>query len=112
MTSEAWASNIISSPQVYYFSGTCGDCSGTATAELTLTGDYTLGASLTTSNFLSFHYDGTNLLPAFTINSGDSGLYVFGSLTTIPGSQRCSGFEHHLNLQFFHEWRLVHRWVL
>ena len=84
--SAASASATLISNQVYDFSGTCSDCTGTATAELTLTGDYTLGSTLSSSNFISFHYDGTNLVSAFTILPSDSGFFVSGFLNTVPGS--------------------------
>jgi len=48
------------------FTGKCTDCAGTADAQLVVQ-DYLLGTSFTQSNFSSFHYDGTNLFPAFTI---------------------------------------------
>lgn len=70
--------------QVYDFSGTCSDCTGTATGELTLSG-YTLGQDITSANFVSFHYDGTDLQPSFTVLPTDSEFFVEGSLTTIPG---------------------------
>ena len=46
----------------YYFSGQCSDCAGTAQAELVLQG-YTFGSSISQSNFVSFTYNGTNLIP-------------------------------------------------
>ena len=58
----------------YYFSGACTDCSVVAgspigaLAELTLRGTYVPGQQITSATFLSFHYDGTNLIPGgFTI---------------------------------------------
>ena len=50
------------------FTGLCTDCSGTAHAELEVQ-NYQLGTQLALPEFVSFHYDGTNLLPAFTITS-------------------------------------------
>ncbi|HEY3742440.1 MAG TPA: PEP-CTERM sorting domain-containing protein [Bryobacteraceae bacterium] len=82
--SASSASASLVSTQVYDFSGTCIDCAGTATAELTLSG-YTLGQDITNANFVSFHYDGTNLQPSFTILPSDSDFFVDGSLTAIPG---------------------------
>jgi hypothetical protein len=74
--------------EIYDFTGACTDCysgEGNATAELTLTGDYVLGQSITTSNFVSFNYDGTDLLSPYTIAAGDASLFVSGSLSTVPG---------------------------
>lgn len=73
------------STQVYDFTGTCSDCAGTASAELTLTG-YTLGQDITSANFISFHYDGTNLVSAFTVLPTDSEFFIEGNLSTVPGS--------------------------
>ena len=69
----------------FNFSGTCTDCSGTATATLVLVGSYTLGTPITTSNFVSFTYNGTNLTGPFTYTTSTPGLSVTGSMTTIPG---------------------------
>ena len=54
----------------FTFAGVCTDCAGTATAELVLN-DYTLGAAIDDTNFVSFRYGGTNLLPAYTISAAD-----------------------------------------
>ena len=56
----------------YSFSGACApdDCSGTVSASLTLK-DYVQGTSVTTANFVSFTYDGSDLLAAFTVTPGD-----------------------------------------
>jgi hypothetical protein len=56
------------SSTTYYFTGLCSDCSGTVEAQLVL-GGYVPGASLSTSVFESFTYDGSNLQPAFTITT-------------------------------------------
>ena len=77
------------------FSGTCIDCnqvsglSGfgkSATAQLYLK-NYRLGDQITNQNFMSFHYDGTNLYHAFTINNADL-LYVNGSMTSSAGFEK------------------------
>jgi hypothetical protein len=84
--SEAPAAATPVPAQVFNWSGTCFDCQGTATGTLTLTGTYVLGTALDAAHFLSFHYNGTNLLPAFDINAGDAGLVVWGGLpATLPG---------------------------
>jgi len=73
---------------VYDFTGTCTDCysgSGNATGELTLLDTYQLGQAITSGNFVSFHYDGTNLLSPFTISLGDTNLFLSGSMSTVPG---------------------------
>ncbi len=68
----------------FNFSGTCTDCSGTGTATLVLS-NYTLGTPITTSNFLSLTYNGTNRQAAFTIPAGAPNLTVSGSITNLPG---------------------------
>jgi hypothetical protein len=73
--------------ETFNFVGTCGDCTGFGDATLVLSGTYTLGSPITVSNFVSFAYAGTNLLPAFTINSSSPGLFVSGNLpNTLPGT--------------------------
>jgi hypothetical protein len=71
--------------KVFDFSGQCDlDCTGKATAELTLAPSYELGDPLGSSNFISFHYDGTNALPAFTFLVSDVVAYG-GSISAVPG---------------------------
>jgi hypothetical protein len=53
----------------FYFSGACLDCDGTATATLVLQ-NYTPGNIILHDNFLSFTYDGTDLMPAWFIDAG------------------------------------------
>jgi hypothetical protein len=84
-TTPVSASAIVAANEIFNFVGPCTDCTGSATGTLTLAGNYTLGTAITTSNFISFAYSGTNLLSAFTISSGDPSLFVSGSLNTIPG---------------------------
>lgn len=85
--------------EVYTFSGVCSDCTGTATGTLVLTSDFVLGVStISTSNFVSFTYSGTDLLPAFTISSGDLGLSVSG---TFAGSMPASYADVHLSNRSF-----------
>lgn len=72
--------------QVFTFTGVCSDCSGNAKGTLTLSSGYTLGSAITSSNFISFVYNGTNLLPAFTIVPTDAGFTVSGNLSVIPGA--------------------------
>lgn len=62
--------------KVYTFAGVCSDCAGTATGALTLSSTYTLGTAITSVNFVSFVYNGTNLLPAFTILPSSPGLQI------------------------------------
>lgn len=68
--------HAIPSATTYYFYGTCADCNGTAEAQLVLQ-DYTLGNSIEDDNFVSFTYDGTNLVAGFTV---DAGQYYSGSM--------------------------------
>ena len=75
----------------YYFSGACVDCtqanssSTTVTGSLTL-GSYYLGNAITASNFVSFTYNGSNLVYPFTATS-EGGLNpaydVSGSITAL-----------------------------
>ena len=80
--------NIIVSSVTYNFTGACSDCyggHGNATATLTLSG-YTLGSAFNASNFVSFTYTGTDLLPTFTITSLSPGLMASGTLpSSLPG---------------------------
>jgi len=57
------ASAISISTQTFEFTGACIDCTGTATASLVLQ-NYTLGNGITNSNFVSFTYNPTDLIPA------------------------------------------------
>ena len=83
---SAWA---VATPvnTTYYFSGACVDCtaigggSTTVTGELTLSG-YTQGDAISSSNFVSFSYNGSNLVFAFTVNAGDES-DVSGSIVDI-----------------------------
>ena len=61
--------------ETFIFTGTCSvDCTGTATGILTLTG-YTQGTSLSTADFVSFHY----------ISSDDNYDYTKNSSTVVTG---------------------------
>jgi len=74
----------------YNFSGTCQDCSGTATATLTVTGNYTLGTTLTSANVVNFTYNGTNLNGPFTITPSSPNFFVSGSIANYPGQNTMS----------------------
>ena len=77
--------------KVFDFSGQCDlDCTGEATAELTLAPSYELGDPLGSSNFISFHYDGTNALPAFTFLVSDVVTYG-GSISAVRKKRRYIG---------------------
>ena len=82
------------------FTGQCTDCQGSANAELVVQ-DYQLGTPFNLPNFVSFHYDGTNLTPGFTLTP-DQVINFTGSIgTNLPGefdvgvfsSSRMSSFE-------------------
>ena len=77
--------SAIPSFSVYSFEGACTDCSGTVTGLLTLGGSYAadIGQSIT-ADFESFTYNGSNLLPAFTISFDSPGLAVSGTLEVSP----------------------------
>ena len=70
----------------YYFTGTCTDCSGIVHGELSLS-NYVLGSPITSSNFVSFHYDGSDLVPGgFTITDTPYG--VGGSINApLPAAE-------------------------
>ncbi len=73
------------------FAGKCTDCNAAsgdlATAQLILH-DYNLGDDITTGNFVSFTYNGTDLVNPFTIAAGDTNLIVAGLIQgTLPGYQ-------------------------
>ena len=60
--------------QTYYFNATCSDCAVAANSAtygvlgtLVLQG-YTAGDAITESNFVSFTYSGSNLIPGFTVD--------------------------------------------
>jgi hypothetical protein len=83
----------------FNFIGQCTDCSGSAAAQLEVK-NYTDGTSLTAANFVSFTYDGTNLLSPFTITSAQL-LGISGSIGPgLPGSFTVSIASLIPNLQF------------
>ena len=80
------ASAITIASTVYDFSGTCLDCAGTATAELTLWAVATHSVRrLRPAISSASNYDGTNLVSPFTVLPTDSGFSVAGMITTVPG---------------------------
>lgn len=91
----------------FNFSGICNDCNQNqslpgfhkpVTAELFLN-NYKLGDQISGQNFVSFHYDGSNLYHAFTIDKNNvNPYYLSGVMTTL------SGFENFMvlsNTDFF-----------
>jgi hypothetical protein len=74
---------------VFDFSGTClQNCSGTATAVLTLTDSYTFGTDITLADFISFDY--LSSLVSFAITSAENpgiggGLNADGSINQPSG---------------------------
>lgn len=65
----SWAAQAtLATTTTYNFVGNCSDCEGTGKAHLTLQ-NYTAGSTIELSNFVSFTYDGTNLLSAYTITN-------------------------------------------
>lgn len=73
------------------FSGTCSDCTGSGTAALVLN-NYTLGTAISASNFVSFTYNGTDLLAAFTITASPD-VVVQGSIDEpLPGPETFAVF--------------------
>ncbi len=78
-------SSALNTTTTYNFTGTCQDCAGTGTATLTVLGNYTLGTALSSSNVVSFTYNGTNLTAPFTITPGSPNFFVSGSIANYPG---------------------------
>lgn len=81
------ARSDIPATETFQFTGACTDCfsgNGNATATLVLDGSYSLGDQITSSNFVSFMYYGTDLVGPFTIASPDEGA-VYGDLSAVPG---------------------------
>lgn len=75
------ANAVVVASTTFSFSGTCSDCRGVALGQLTLAGFYHFGDEITSANFLSFRYEGTDLLPAYTITSPYSSTLT-GSITS------------------------------
>ena len=67
------------------FTGECTDCHGVATAELVVQ-DYVPGTFFSPSNFVRFHYDGTNLTPAFTLTPGQLVNFAGSIGPSLPGA--------------------------
>jgi hypothetical protein len=90
---------ILPATTVYDFTGTCTDCSGFGNAELTLA-SYVPGSAITTANFVSFHYDGTDLLAAYTISAADVS-YISGSITgPLPAAENFDLITNGFNAMF------------
>lgn len=74
--------------ETYTFIGACTDCyngGGDIHATLVLE-DYTRGRSIETSNFVSFSYSGSDLIPAFTVLPADLTLPLEGVIPkNLPG---------------------------
>jgi hypothetical protein len=66
------------------FTGKCTDCAGTASAQLVVQ-NYLLGTPLSPPEFVSFHYDGTNLFPAFTITPNQLAVFSGSIGPNLPG---------------------------
>ncbi|MEM9971071.1 MAG: hypothetical protein AAF762_08230, partial [Pseudomonadota bacterium] len=83
----AWCSLAASSASatvVYEWSGTCTEsCTGTSTAVLTLTDDYTPGTELNDNDFISFSY--SNTLNTTPITSTDGFVQINGTLPESSG---------------------------
>jgi len=84
---------------VFEFTGQCGDCydgDGTISAQMTLS-NYTLGSDITTDNFVSLTYNGSNLISAFTITDAD--VIADGAVSgavgpTLPGVYTVEVFQY------------------
>ncbi len=71
--------NVAATYTEYDFVGQCSDCEGTGQGKLTLQ-NYTVGESFSASNFVSFSYEGTNLLQPYTITANDTNFLVYGHI--------------------------------
>ncbi len=71
----AWAGAV--STVQYNFTGVCSDCTGNGTGVLTLLDTYVPGTQIGPS-FQSFTYS-SNLVPSFSITSGDPNLFIQNS---------------------------------
>ncbi|GAC1341072.1 MAG: hypothetical protein NVSMB18_12440 [Acetobacteraceae bacterium] len=107
----------------YDFAGACGDCAGTAKAELVLR-NYVPDSAIDKSNFVRFRYDGTDLLAEYTITNADLGsvggmmpgtlpspaqFYVFGAgeiLQSFTGGGWCTGRSCAADFGANHLWSL------
>lgn len=83
------SANAIFVTHSYYFSGTCTDCTGTVTAELTLSGFVDSSDVISQANFRSFSYHGSDLLNAYNVtkngNNGNLATTEF-TLDTVSGN--------------------------
>ena len=82
---------VVPTTQQYNFSGACGDCNQTEAllgelshAELVLQ-NYTAGNTILPSNFVSFHYDGTDKLGSYWIYNFNLGVVSGAMSTSLPG---------------------------
>ena len=78
---RAFASDV-----TIYFTGECSDCTGDVTATLVLDDGFTPPGEALFANFVSFTYDGSNLIPGgFTLDPSIVGVFL-ANLTTLPGA--------------------------
>jgi hypothetical protein len=85
---------LATSTETFDFSGLCEDCQlagqplTTVHAQLTLQ-NYTQGTTINNatnaSDFISFTYDGSNSLPAFTITASENPFFDINIPTSLPG---------------------------
>lgn len=75
----ASAVTVAPANSVFDFNGVCSDCTGVVHGRLTLA-NYTLGSQITSSNFVSFFYDGSDIMGSFSIRPSES-LLATGSIT-------------------------------
>ena len=79
----------------FYFDGACADCTAPGGGSTTVTGtltlsNYTASDAITSFNFVSFTYNGSNIVDPFTAEAvGSGGLnaayFVSGSMNSVPG---------------------------
>jgi len=98
----AAAPESASADQIAYdFAGKCTDCyagAGSAFAVLTVQ-NYTPGAAFSNANFVSFVYDGTNLLGSYTVSTTNLSSFTGSIGPDLPGSFQV-GIDTTSNLDF------------
>ncbi len=92
------SSAIPSTTVTYQFVGQCSDCTGTGTASLTLQ-NYTLGTSLSNSNFVSFTY--TSNLTTFSLTAANSPTLLGMLPASLPATAQVTVSGYATNPNYF-----------
>jgi len=80
LSTAAQAFIIVGPDTEFAFYGTCSDCSGEVSGTVVLS-NFTADSPLSFFDFVSFTYDGSNLLNPFTVDSSAPGLSLSGTLS-------------------------------